>query len=54
MYTKNIIMTHISHLRVKIEADSTRFRYIENVLERDIGLKTITGSFVINKAACFY
>lgn len=30
-YEKNNIMTHISHLKTKIESDPTHPRYIENV-----------------------
>lgn len=36
-YEKNNIMTHISHLRAKIEPDSTHPRYIENV--RGVGYR---------------
>lgn len=36
-YEKNNIMTHISHLKTKIESDSTHPRYIENV--RGVGYR---------------
>lgn len=36
-YEKNNIMTHISHLRAKIESDPSHPRYIENV--RGVGYR---------------
>lgn len=36
-YEKNNIMTHISHLKAKIEPDPTHPRYIENV--RGVGYR---------------
>ena len=36
-YEKNNIMTHISHLKTKIESDPTHPRYIENV--RGVGYR---------------